>query len=164
MTPTHLSSSLVKSLNPDSLLSHQVMIMFTSFSVHGVFKVNQCVYIHPCAVSFLFCCIWESIHHCTLLLAEEMQDASVCVALSLTHTPPCTHTHTRTNTCDVRWSQTGIPHIAPDTPVFLWHFPCRTGTHRQPANLHNSPVDDLHFLKIAPILSVSLSLCCMFWV
>lgn len=88
----------------------------------------------------------------------------LCCSFSHTHTPPCTHTHTRTNTCDVRWSQTGIPHIAPDTPVFLWHFPCRTGTHRQPANLHNSPVDDLHFLKIAPILSVSLSLCCMFWV
>lgn len=97
MTPTHLSSSLVKSLNPDSLLSHQVMIMFTSFSVRGVFKVNQCVYIHPCAVSFLFCCVRESIHHCTLLLAEEMQDASVCVALSHTHTPPCTHTHTHTH-------------------------------------------------------------------
>lgn len=61
-----------------------------------------------------------------------------------------------------QWCQTGIPHIAPDIPVFLWHFPCRTGTHCQPANLHSSPVDDLHLLKIAPCsLCLPLSAVCV---
>lgn len=163
---TSLFLPVHESLNSDSLLSHQGTIMFTLVSVHSVFKVNQCVYVHPCAVWFLFFWKWESIDHCILLLAGEMQDSSVSVALSfsLTHTAIYLPTHTPTNTCDVRWCQTGIPHIAPDTPVFIWHFPWRTGTNRQPANLHSSPVDDLHLLKIAPILSVSLSLYCTRWI
>lgn len=74
---------------------------------------------------------------------------------------PPTHPH---STCDVRWCQSGIPHTSPDTPVFLWHLLCQNGTHCQPANLHNSPVNDLHLLKIAPVLASpppSSAICCV---
>lgn len=72
------------------------------------------------------------------------------VALTFSFVLPPTHPH---NSCDVRWCQSGIPHTSPDTPVFLWHLLCQNGTHCQPANLHNSPVNDLHLLKIAPVLT-----------
>lgn len=142
--------SVRESSNSDSLLGHQVTIIFTAFFVQCFWGKWVCVCSSMCCVILVLLKIWINRRLHTFTSRGNAGFLRFCHFLSLTHPHP--------NTCNVRWCQTGIPHIAPDTPVFPWHFLCWTGTHRQPANLHSSPVDDLHLLKIAHVLSVFLSL------